>query len=277
MSYKIKVKQIDGAVGGDSNYNSEVPNGVVSTPLGGAPAQDASVWKTKTLSQVFDSLLFPYKSPVMTFSVSGNSTLEVGEQLSDILSFTWNSSNDSNVQANSVNITDVTGGSILLFSNQASDGTDYYTYGTAIFKTSVASHQWLAQGVNTNSSPYSATVTKSWYWRKYWGTNASGTATESLIESLSNSSLSSSNAGTYSMAAGNYKYFAFPVSNGVPTSFITAGLDLALADSSDGYTLGSGKITYKQVSVTNAYGQTTTYNVFRSKYTLAGSISVIVS
>lgn len=277
MGYKIKVKQIEGDIGGNPLYQSQVDDAVTSTAIGGAPAQTAQTWKTYTLSEVFDALLFPYQSPVMSLTVSGGGPLEVGEPLANPITLTWNSTNDANVQGSSITISDITSG-ITILTGGGSDGSTSYTYGTAIVKNSAGgSHTWRAQGINTNSQTYQASVTKFWYWKKYWGTSTTAVPTEALIEGLSNSAISNSNGGTYSMDAGGYKYFAFPSSNGVPSSFTVGGFGLALADSSDGFNQGSGSITYKQVSVTNAYSQTTTYNVFRSKNILAGAVSVIIS
>jgi hypothetical protein len=276
MGYRIKVKQIEGDIGGNPLYQSQVDDAVSSTAIGGAPSQTAQVWKTYTLSEVFDALLFPYQSPTMSLTVSGDSSLEVGQSLVNPITLTWNSTNDANVQGSSVTVSDVTGG-ITILSGGGSDGSTTYTYGTAVVKNSPGSHTWRAQGTNTNSQTYQGSATKNWYWRKYWGTSTTAEPTEALIEGLSGSSLGSSNGGSYSMAAGGYKYFAFPTSNGVPSSFTVSGFNLALADSADGFSLGGGSVTYKQITITNSYSQATTYNVFRSKNQLASAITVVIS
>lgn len=277
MGYRIKVKQIEGDIGGNPLYQSQVDDAVTSTAIGGAPAQTAQTWKTYTLSEVFDALLFPYQSPTMSLTVTGGNPLEVGQTLANPITLQWNSTNDSNVQGSSITISDITGG-VTILTGGGPDGSTSYTYGSPIVKTSPgASHTWRAQGTNTNNQTYQASVTKTWYWKKYWGTSTIAVPTEALIEGLANSALSNSNPGTYNMAAGGYKYFAFPASNGIPSLLLTGPANLVLADADDGFELGSGQVTYKQVSVTNQYGQSTNYNVFRSKNELVPAITVIIS
>jgi hypothetical protein len=100
---------------------------------------------------------------------------------------------------------------------------------------------------------------------------------EAFIEALLNKQLKSSRVGTYSFLANDYKYLAIPNEYGVPVSISYNGLPFALADSADGYMLGSGNITYTTVSITNAYGETETYNVFRSKNPIVGVVSMTVA
>ena len=77
-----------------------------------------------------------------------------------------------------------------------------------------------------------------WRWRKYWGTSVNATLTEAQIEALANSSLSTTLNGSYSMAAGDYKYFAVPVAFGEPSLIKDSGtgLGVAMADIPEGYT-----------------------------------------
>ena len=73
-------------------YNTTIGNSVVSVSVGGAPATAASVWKTKSIVQVLDDILFPTilasigSAKSTTLSVSGSSgTLEIGSLISRTL------------------------------------------------------------------------------------------------------------------------------------------------------------------------------------------------
>lgn len=78
-------------------YNTAIADSVVSVAVGGAPAAPASAWKTKTVAQVLDDILFPTllasigSAKSATLSVSGASgTLEVGTSVARTLTATLN-------------------------------------------------------------------------------------------------------------------------------------------------------------------------------------------
>lgn len=275
---KIKVLVIDddgnvfwSDTAGGGTYTNTEP---VPVTIGGINA--GSTFDEVSMQDMWTSLLYPYQFPVFVlFTVSESSILEVGCELPDLLTFSWNSSNDVNVEPNSIRIYDLSGD---LLTGQESDGVNVpYTYSTPVKKTSIGSYVWLIEGLTTNGGKYSSFVSKNWYWRVYWGTSTTiGIPSETLIKGLSNDPLLNSRVGTYSFAANNYKYLAIPTEYGVPTSIMYNGLPFALADSADGYLFGNGNVTYTQIPITNSFGQTEIYNVFRSKNPLIGSVSMIV-
>lgn len=300
MSHKLQIKQVDLSkvtkdnsktrflvidsdgtvywsdnVGGTVTYTNTDP---VPTTLGGITA--GSTFTNASMDQMWTMLLYPYQVPAFTsFSISGPSVLEVGETLPDTLTFTWNSSNDPNVSPNSITITDITGGSTIILNGQPSDGIAVpYTYGSPVVRTSTGSYTWQIKGLNTNGASYINNKSKSWYWRVFWGTSSStALPDETFVKALLNDPIKSSRVGTYTFAANDYKYLAIPNEYGVPTSITYNGLPFALADSADGYNDGDGSITYTTVSITNAYGETETYNVFRSKNPIVGVVSMTIS
>jgi hypothetical protein len=78
-------------------YNTTIGDDVNSIAVGGAPAQAASIWKSLSLVQALDTILFPTilasiqtnKSVVLT--ISGTSgTLEIGQTISRTLTATFN-------------------------------------------------------------------------------------------------------------------------------------------------------------------------------------------
>jgi len=77
-------------------YNTTIADGVVSVSVGGAPAAPASAWKSKSLVQVLDDILFPTilasvgSAKSLDLSVSGTSgTLEIGTSVSRTLTATF--------------------------------------------------------------------------------------------------------------------------------------------------------------------------------------------
>ena len=302
MSHKLKIKQVDLSgvqqdnsqtrflvIDGNGNLswnNSPVSPGSVTytnsnpieSPLGGI--QIGQTFSNKTMQEMWDMLLYPYLAPAFSlFYVDAPSPLEVGQSLSATLTFTWNSVRDSNVQPGSISVSDATGTVINGQNSDSSTSTvTSHTYPTPIKLTTFGSYSWNIQGQNTQGSIYSNSTTRNWWWRIFWGTSSStALPTESFIEGLADSQLKSSRTGTYQFAANNYKYLAIPSAYGVPSSIYYQGLPFALADAVDGYTLGSGNVTYTQVSITNSYGITQIYNVFRSKNPLVGAVTMVVS
>ena len=72
-------------------YNSLISDDVQSIAVGGAAAQSASVWKSKNIVEVLDTILFPDVEPtytIPTLSVSGtqSGTKEIGSTLTQSLS-----------------------------------------------------------------------------------------------------------------------------------------------------------------------------------------------
>lgn len=268
---------------GVAGSGAEYYTNATATPvtIGGIPA--GSTFTSQSMSQMWDALLYPYQAPAFSsFSISGQSTtVEVGTTISGNKTFVWSTSNSGNVQSNSVVVKDNTN-VVTLASGLANDGTETIALPTPIQKTSQGSHQWGVQATNTNLSTFSSTFTVSWLWRLYYGTSTNATLNESDIEGLVASTLTSSYSGTFSYAAGGYKYFCFPTSFGSPSSFKDAAtnLNVAMATNLDDavfFANSANGLYYGLVSVTNVNGSTTNYRVYRSKNILGGSISIIVA
>ena len=78
-------------------YNTTIGDSVQSIAVGGAPAQAASIWKSLTLVQALDTILFPtilasiQTNKSVTLTISGTSgTLEIGQTISRTLTATFN-------------------------------------------------------------------------------------------------------------------------------------------------------------------------------------------
>lgn len=224
-----------------------------------------------------------YAAPAfLAFAITGQATeLEVGASVPvGSTTFTWSTSNPINVAANSISIADTTAGTTL-DSGHADDGSDVITIG-AVTLTAPGSQVWTITGMNSHAGTFSRTFTVSWLWRVYAGTSSNGTLTANQIKALSDSdSLQAAFAGTYSLSAGNYKYFASPDSLGSPTQFYDPTnhflISMATVADDPAYSHAAGGYSYALVSVTNANGVATNYRLYRSQYPLGGSLTMQVS
>lgn len=107
-----------------------------------------------------------------------------------------------------------------------------------------------------------STSNLSWLPRKFWGTGLSNTT----IEQLQNSSLSSSRSQTFTITANSneYIFLAIPSSFGTPT-FYVGGFE------------GGFNLLQSNISKTNQYGVTTLYNLWRSDNHSLGNTTVTIS
>ncbi len=239
----------------------------VPTTLGGIAS--GTTFSAQTMTQMWDALLYPYQVPAFSaFAISGQSTsLEVGATVTgSSRTFTWTTTNSSNVNTNSIVIRDVTGNptpNTDLGTGLADDSSESLNIGSAISKTTNTTHVWQSRGVDSHSTTFTRNFTVSWFWRRYHGTSANTSLTEAQIEALTSSSLTNTIATTYSFSAGDYKYICYPASLGTLTTFTDTSTSLSVPFE-----------TVTTVSVTNTNGVTTTYNVHRSTNILGSSISI---
>lgn len=268
--------------GGSVTYTNAAPTTIAA---GGYPV--GSTFPTaQTMQQMWDGLLYPYVPPFFTsFNIPSLSTsYEVGTRIQGAQDFTWAFNNISLVTANTLDIADVTGGTILASGISIVSPTSVTI---ATFQPSApTSYQWRANATNTQSTVfYSGYFTATWYWRKYFGTSALGTLADTDIVALANNPLASGFAGLYNFAALDFKYFCWPDSFGSPTASTgfkdnSTGLALAMADIGDDpsyYTNLQNGFYYGLVAVTNINTVTTNYRVYRTKNALGGTLQALVA
>ena len=259
------------------SYTNMAP---VPTTIGGISS--GTTFSNTSMQQMWTMLLYPYQVANFTgFSIAGvaPSTYEVGYTVSaGTYSFIWSESYPANV-TNSITIKDLTNSKTLI-SGTANDFNAPINITYSIHKTVATSHTWRVSGTRTNGTPILRDVSSSWRWRLFYGATVSASPTASGIQSLSNQTLATTFAGTYNFANGGYKYIGYPSAFGNVTLFkdFNTNLSIAMADSSDGYTsVQSNGLYYKLINITNAYGVTTGYKVFRTKNILGGTVSIVVS
>lgn len=277
---------LDGATGvagasGPSVYSGQSPT---TTTVGGLAS--GSVISGLPISNILESILVPYIAPTFsTFSIGQSTPVEVGTTLSSSQLFSFGFTQVANIQANSLEVLDVTAGNVVLGTFALSPSPVAVSIGAGITFSSPNSYSWRGRATNTQSSTFlSGLTTVNWFWRLYYGTSTSPTLTETDIEALANSLLTNTRNRTYSLAAGGYKYFCWADSLGSPTAVTgfkdtATNLAVAMADSSDNAAFSNTQNgwSYALVSVTNSNGATTNYRVYRTKNILGGSINIQVS
>ena len=243
-----------GGVESGSNFSEEG-----TTPGGPIPIND-----------LITMLLYPYQDPAFSsFTISGVSTLvEVGSSLPASLTFNWTTTNDVNIEENSLVIKDA-GTEVL--SGEANDGSAVYATSSAITKTSPNSHTFRIEGTNTREVVFARNLTVTWGLRVYFGISSNASLTTPVgITGLGQSGIKSNFPGDYQFAAGTgqYKYIA------IPSVWVTAS-GIAMQDTGG---LGSD-VAYVFVDNVDidSNGVTTEYKVYRSTNQLGGAMTISVT
>ena len=251
----------------NGQYSNATPTPVT---IGGIAA--GSTFTSQTMKQMFDALLYPYQTPVFySFALTGQATtLECGiYALGGSQTFTWGTTNSSNVQVNSLVIKDYTT-STTLGSGLANTGTSTLAIGSAVTNTATnAVHQWSLDGTNTNSVAMATTYfTVTWYSPFYYGVGAAALSVANL-QALTKQVVAKANH-TYTFNPTSQKmYYAYPASYGTLTSIIDPNGFNITAD----WTLSTPTFTNNP---TNYNGGSVTYNVYEyNNLTTQTSFNVI--
>lgn len=136
--------------GGSGLYTQASPSTI---NLGGIPA--GTVLTNRPLEDILEQLLVVYQTPTFSvFNISIPSLLEVGNpnDFTGNQTFTWNTTNSSNVSPNTISITDVTSGNIILGSGLPNDGNEILNLNTSIENEEPIIHTWRIDGINTKTN-----------------------------------------------------------------------------------------------------------------------------
>lgn len=242
------------------------PNSTTQT-VGGITAGSSFPTPGKTITEMWDTLLYPYQSPTFTslYFTSDNLVHEVGQPFGSLNNtINWTTSNSSNVSGNSIS---VSGWNLTTLNGLSNDGSESVTFTSLPVQNVVGTRSWSINGINTNGVTMTTrTYTLSWIKMMYWG-NSNNSHLTSIVLSNSTASLKSTYTGTYPFVGGDYKYFFFDNDMGMGTPIFK--------DSSTGFSIDM-EPEYS-ITTNNGYGISCTYRVFRSTYTLGGNITIIVT
>jgi len=143
--------------------------------------------------------------------------------------------------------------------------------------TSFTSNETFTKTTNNDSVQFTLSATEgsqndsantniSWQPRTFYGVDVDGLSSEADIESLANQQLDNNRNITFTVTAGasQHIYYAFPSSYGTPT-FTIGGFE-------GGFVLQAGA-----VSVTNGFGVTQNYDLWKSVNANLGTTTVVVT
>ena len=269
---------------GGSGDNSYVRNTPTTISVGGIPA-GSTFLIGNTLQATFDRLLYPFQNPGFTsFSISGQGpVVEVGYTVPAGVTFLWGTSQPANVQPNSLNISDVTGGGPVA-TGLADDGSQAVTLPSgSIQRLVTATYTWSIQGTNIQSGTFSANYSINWRYSLRFGGSASPTLNGATIGALPGSVLVTGYPGNYTASASGFKYIAFANLAGGQINTIAdqlTGFNIPMATSADDPSYSNvdgGGFSYALVSYTNPFGVTTNYRVYRTKNNLGASVTMVVT
>lgn len=221
-----------GGGGGSVVYAGNSPS---TTTVNGIPS--GTVLTGMTFEELLENIYAPFQAPTFSsFSISGQSqTIEVGTALSGSKLFTWNTTNSGNIQANSLQIRDVTSNT-LIASSLVNDGTESVSIGT-ITNTSPISRNWRIEATNTQSNSFqSSNFNVSSIYPYFYGKVASGGAAPGVNRPIADQALidsgtvvvANSNGTitiTYSSTSDDYIWFAIPTANTQKTIWYIDGLN----------------------------------------------------
>jgi hypothetical protein len=205
------------------------------------------------------------------FTMSAQATtLEIGSTLNGgNRTFTWATTTPANITPNSITIRDMVTATNLA-TGLANDGSEVVNIGANIVYTNLTTHTWRISATNLLSATFTRNYAVNWQYRLYNGTSIEETLVEADVIALTTTGLFPNTARTYSFGAGGYKWFAFPQDYPIPTGFINTANSLPVA-------MTNGVIPHQIITITNAFGVTKSYRLYRTLNILGGSINIQVT
>ena len=175
------------------------------------------------VQDILDKILVAYDTPYFSsFQITGvsspqeaNYTYAAGDY-----TFVWTIANDSNIEADSISIRDVTGNSTLA-SSLANDGSQVITLSEIVLNSHGDSQTYRISCVSDRGVTFTRDFTVVSYLPKYYGVGADG-LTYNQIDRLTKSvaAESSSNTINFPIIDDEKIYYAYPKSWGAMTSIL---------------------------------------------------------
>lgn len=242
---------------------------------------------------MFTDLLYPEQlGNITSFDITGTtqgniSLIDLGRPITGVLTFSWGLSIPTGLTG-PLKIDDVTtvgpisanwpAKSTLVTTYSISNSPVGYTYPSSLFSNTVRTRDYLLYIPRLNGTTIAKYNHITWTYRAYYGSSTYATLTPTQVTGLS-SSLVTQSLGSYTITGTQgYKYMAFPDVSGYSfKNAITFGLPLVLSGSSDGYSSSENDINYTTSTVTNNYGVSSTYRIYRTKNQITGTLSVNIT
>ena len=245
----------------DSLYTNALPT---TATVGGIPS--GSTFTDKTMTQMWDMLLYPYQSPSFnSFIITGQATLlEIGQSVPANPTFTIGYNVLANVLDNSTSIIDVTNSNTTLISNISKSVTSQQVVRAALqyntFTGNSKTHSFKIQATNTNGVQFNSTFDITWTYKVFKGTSVNSILSDAEIFGLTNELKSTkTNSLSLSGISGVYLYYVIPDVYGTVTFTSNGLLDT-------GWSYTTRNLTRNGVSVA--------YKVYRSNSQNSGSYNI---
>ena len=228
---------------------------------------------------VLNNLLYPYQYPTFSSFVLTGLTLtryEVGVSISGEQRFDWVTTDNTNINSNSIQIS---GDNITTLTGLANDTFEVVTFNTMLTRTTAGTKSWTIQGINSKSQTFSRSKSIRWDFIQYYGSSTNTSLTEAQIKSLQYNRLTPNNVtGTYLFPSTGYKYFVFADDNSYtkPSSFQDIDTGFAIGIHS-GYSNTQNGYSYDLVNVTSSTGISKNYRVYRTSNQLSAAINIQIN
>jgi len=195
---------------------------------------------------------------ILTFSLTGSTLIEVGDTLTDpSFTATYQGTVDT------ASVIDDQGGASL----DVSATPNAFTYSGVYTKNAYgATVRWTLDADDGLGGSDSATETKVWTQKVYWGVGAAGGGGEAFIKALANSALATSRSRTFTVTAGATDKIYYAYRSGYGDATFAVG----------GFVGGFFKVS-DTISVTNSFGFTENYTLYESDNVDLGTTTVVVS
>ena len=241
---------------------ADVPNIVA---WGKVPA--GAVLDGHTLREVLERQVEPSLSPAFTaFTVSSltETVMEVGAPVPANGIVSWHIFNAGKALPDTVTLTDHRG--TVLFSGMGLDASPQAITCAGWTHTTPGTTTWTLAAQDRHGGTFRRECRVAWLPRLYFGESEQSSLDAAAVQALRVGCLKGSRAGSYAFQPGGYKWLAVPRHLGKPSSCrdVSNGLPVPMDD------MGT-------VALTNAYGVTHEYYLFRSSHALGGAISIAVA
>lgn len=242
---------------GNIVYDNDSP---MPEKVGGYDA--GTTFDNVTLVDLLTGLLYPYQYPQFTtFTTTLKKQFKLGEGSGTSLEVTWATSNESNIQPDSIEIK--VDGSAKLNTVTTNSGTETLTI-TEMLLTDPGTKQATAKLVNTKGTEATANITFSWVNTFYYGNSTKETLTADEIKALT--SVDANNiSNEITIDGSGYKFIAIPKAWGLK--------EFNDKDSGLGISLQS---PVTETNIENDFAVAQDYYVFRTNQFINGSLTFVL-
>ena len=242
---------------GNIIYDNDSP---MPEKVGGYDA--GTTFDNVTLVDLLTGLLYPYQYPKFTtFTTTLKKQFKLGEGSGTSLEVTWATSNESNIQPDSIEIK--VDGSAKLNTVTTNSGTETLTI-TEMKLTAPGTKQATAKLVNTKGTEATADITFSWVNTFYYGNSTQETLSADEIKALT--AVDANNiSNEITIDGSGYKFIAIPKAWGLK--------EFNDKDSGLGISLQS---PVTETNIENEFAVAQDYYVFRTNQFINGSLTFVL-